>query len=104
MSMLSTEAIKAFKIGDIFYECEMGLNIEARVTSKPVGNFVKDANMNQVSWTAENTQDGTVINYHLTEEMRHYGPKLYDKPQYCAFIDGEYVAPLVGADKGEDDA
>lgn len=96
MSIRDSE-IPALRIGDVFYECEMGMNIEARVTSEPVETGELDGKR-QWRWTAENTQNGKVINYLLTEGMSHYGPRLYRIPQYCRMVDGEMTFPLLGAE------
>lgn len=95
MSIRDSE-ISSLAIGDIIYECEMGMNIEARVTSSPTETTTDDGKR-QWRWTAENTQNGKVINYLLTEGMSHYGPRLYRMPQYCKFVDGEITFPLMGA-------
>lgn len=98
MASIRDSEIAAFKIGDVFYECEMGMNIEARVTSDPVSTTSAElGDKRQWRWTAENTQNGETINYLLTEGMSHYGPRLYRTPQYCKFIDGEMTFPLLGA-------
>lgn len=101
MSIRDSE-IQNFKIGDVFYECEMGMNIEARVTSEPVATFSEGLDKRQWTWTAENTQNGKQINYLLTEGMSHYGPRLYRMPQYCRMVNGEMTFPLLGAEVGHE--
>lgn len=85
-----------FKVGDVFYECQSGANIEARVVEAPKMTRTDDGKT-QWSWVAENTQNGERIDYLLTEGMTHYGPRLYRSPQYVRFRDGELIFPLVGA-------
>lgn len=93
---ISVAEVKALSVGDVFYECEMGMNIEARVTEAPKisGDF---EGRNQWSWKAENTQSGDVISYLLTDGLSHYGPYIYREPQYARVVSGEMVFPLVGA-------
>lgn len=83
-------------VGDVFYECEMGVNIEARVTTKPEVVSKYEDRLDQWAWKAENTQTGEVIDYLLTDDLSHYGPRLYDQPQYGYVRDGEWRTPLVG--------
>lgn len=100
MASIRDEDLDKFEIGDVFYECEMGMNIEARFTSKPVSHVeqMHDGPRTQWTWTAENTQNGQVINYLLTEGLSHYGPRLYTQPEYVRVgRDGEWSFPLVGA-------
>lgn len=86
-----------FNIGDIFYECEMGMNIEAKVTSIPELEVDGDGRKSW-SWMAENTQNGDEISYRLTEGLSHYGPRLYTKPQYIHVSEGKKRSfKLVGA-------
>jgi len=85
------------KIGDVFYECQSGFNIEARVTSTPESSTDGHEGRTHWKWTAENTQNDEVINYGLTEGMEHYGPRLYDSPQYCHMVDGNIVFNLIGS-------
>lgn len=85
-----------FKLGDVFYECEAGRNIEARVTRVPVAGQHGDGSR-FLDWVAENTQNGEEITYRLTENLEHYGPRLYDQPQYGGMRNGEFIMPLVGA-------
>lgn len=89
--------IPNLKIGDVIYECEMGMNIEARITSEPVESYSEGLEKRQWRWTAVNTQNGETIYYLLTEGLSHYGPRLYLQPQYSRFADGEITYPLVGA-------
>lgn len=95
MSIPDSE-IHSLKIGDVIYECERGKNIEIRILSAPVED-VESENRRAWEWTAENTQNGQVIAYRLTEGLSHYGPRLYREPQYAHFKSGEMSFPLVGA-------
>lgn len=98
MTSIRDEDTKNFKIGDIFYECEMGMNIEAKVTSLPIVKTTDDGR-EQIRWMAVNTQDGSEISYLLTSGMSQYGPRLYTQPQYCRVKDGVMTFPLIGASK-----
>lgn len=93
---LRFEDVKALKIGDVVYECEGGNNLRARVETEVVeGKGYEDRRT--LSFKAVNTENNASIDYLLTEGLTHYGPRLYDQPQYGYFKDGEFVMPLVGA-------
>lgn len=62
-------------VGDTFYECYMGMNVEMIVETKP---SFED---NQWRWTAKN-QEGNIQDYLITKGYEHYGPKIYSQPQY----------------------
>lgn len=89
------EEIMSLKVGDIIYECEAGMNLEARVTEAPVESEGHEGRK-QWAWKAVNTQDGTPINYLLTGGLSHYGPRLYRQPQYARFGNGGLTFPLLG--------
>jgi hypothetical protein len=95
MSSICDNEIPHFKIGDVFYECEAGINIEARVTEPPVEGAGFEGKR-QWRWKAVNTQNGQEIDYLITEGLSHYGPRLYRSPQYCGYVGGEIVFPLLG--------
>jgi len=97
MSIPEQEIVN-LNIGDIIYECQYGENIEVRLTSNPVESPGFDDHK-QWSWTAENTQNGEVINYLVTENLSHYGPRLYRTPQYCRIVNGVAQYKLYGAKK-----
>jgi hypothetical protein len=95
--MADFDKLAQMKVGDVFYECEMGLNIEARVTSLPVASNDNSEGRRVLRWNAVNTQNGEPIAYLLTEGLDHYGPRIYDQPQYGGMRNGEFVFPLLGA-------
>lgn len=97
MTSIKDNEVPLLAVGEVFYECEAGMNIEARVISIPVEDAGVDGKR-RWSWKAENTQNGSVIDYVLTEGLSHYGPRLYRTPEYGYFRDGEWVAPLFGKD------
>jgi hypothetical protein len=75
----------------------MGINVEAKVTSKPVEVEGLDGKRS-LEWTAQNTQNGLIINYKLTKGFSQYGPRLYTKPQYVHIKNGkDFVFKLLGA-------
>ena len=97
MTNIRDNEIPDLKVGDVIYECEGGINIEVRVESVPVEEEGHEGRRFWC-WTAENTQDGTTINYSLTEGLSCYGPRLYRSPQY-ARIDPktkEFIFELYG--------
>lgn len=96
MTSIRDEDIMSLKVGDVIYECEGGMNLEARVTEAPTEAEGFEGRK-KWAWTAINTQTGEEISYLLTEGLSHYGPRLYRQPQYCRFVNGEMDFPLLGA-------
>lgn len=96
MSSIPDEKIADFKIGDIFYECECGINIEARVTKEPI-EVEGFEGRRAWEWEAVNTQNGKKICYKLTEGYSHYGPRLYTDPEYIQIKNGAWTVELYGA-------
>ena len=72
------------KKGDVFYECEYGITVEARVTSNISKNTITihDKDRIQWVWEAVDVKTGEPISYMVTEGLEHYGPRLYKTPQY----------------------
>lgn len=95
--MIRDAEIQHLKPGDVFYECESGLNIEARVVSSPVKGWSASLERNQWRFTAINVHTGAPIDYLLTEGFSHYGPRLYREPQYATIrSDGTMLFRFVG--------
>lgn len=94
MTSIRDSEVPSLQIGDIFYECEAGMNIEARVLTVP--KEVADEGRRHWEWQAENTKNGEVINYSLTEGLSHYGPRLYRDPQYASIKDGVVNFKFIG--------
>lgn len=63
------------QVGTVFYECEYGMNMKLKVTTKPI--FEND----QWTWTAVDHL-GNEVHYLITKGYEHYGPKLYSAPAY----------------------
>lgn len=95
MGDLRFDDVAALKPGDVFYECEMGVNIRARVTTAPMLGESYEGRKT-LSWKAENTENGNLIDYMLTEGLGHYGPRLYTAPQYCKLIFPLVPCPFCG--------
>lgn len=97
MASIKDSEIPTLEVGDIIYECEARFgNLEAKVTEKPTETVTEDGKK-QWRWAAENTQDGSKIDYLITEGLSHYGPRIYRQPQYIKMVNGEMTWPLVGA-------
>lgn len=99
---ISFDDLAKLKVGDIIFECEMGLNLKAKVLSVPVeGKHEDDKTRRTLKWDAINTENNDPIVYFVTEGFMHYGPRLYTEPQYVYIKKGthppEFVFPLVGA-------
>ncbi|MDW9528115.1 hypothetical protein GOB39_00540 [Sinorhizobium meliloti] len=96
MSSIPDAEIKNLAVGEVFYECEMFMNVEARVTEAPTPAGEMEGRP-QWRWKAVNTQNGKEIDYLLTEGFSHYGPRLYRRPQYARLVDGKPEFPLLGS-------
>lgn len=95
MKKFTNDQIKDMKVGQIFYECGYGTNLEAKVLTAPVVEDVKDGKGN-IKWQAECTQTGRIIDYAVNESMTAYGLNLHEKPQYVQVVDGEVTYPRMG--------
>lgn len=62
-------------IGDVFYECEAGMNLKMTVVEEVIHES------GQWRWIAEDI-DGTRFDYLITDGYEHYGQKIYSEPQY----------------------
>jgi hypothetical protein len=69
------------KIGDIHYEFDYGMYIECKVVSLPVKKDKEDGDT-YWTWESINTKSGKTINYAISKDYSHYGPKLYDYMAY----------------------
>jgi hypothetical protein len=94
--MADFDKLAQMKPGDVFFECEYGTNIRARVLSAPVASNDGVDGRRVLRWEAENTENGEAISYMLTEGLDHYGPRIYDVPQYGRMQNGVWVTPLLG--------
>lgn len=94
--MINDLQVAQFKPGDVFYECEYGLNIEARVVSRPLEGWSNSLGRRQWRFTAVNVHNGVPIDYLVTEGYSHYGPRLYREPQYATVKDGKATFKFVG--------
>lgn len=75
--------LKDLKVGNIFYECQYGINIEFEVSEVPVSSTVNLMGKERTQWTWKaKTKKGIEEDFLLTEGLEHYGPKLYRAPQY----------------------
>ena len=87
-----------FNVGDIIYECQYGLNIKVEVTSRP--EYVLETSLGKErkywTWAGKNAFSGETIMFALAEGLEHYGPRLYSKPQYAYYNEGEVVYKYVG--------
>lgn len=87
---------KNFKVGDEFYECEMGLNYHGRVTEAPTSTISNEGRV-QWRWKAIGVHDNKVTEYLVTEGFESYGPRIYSQPQYVKRgKDGQFYAPMIG--------
>ena len=66
---------KDLKVGDVFYECAAGYNLEMNVVDPIVYEN------EQWKWVAEDV-DRNRVNYLITDGYEHYGPRIYKEPQY----------------------
>lgn len=96
MSDYDFDTLQTLKPGDVIFECEMGMNIKARVLNTPLLDAEGYEGKRRLTWAAENTEDGSPISYMVTEGLMHYGPHLYREPQYGRLVDGVWTTKLVG--------
>lgn len=107
MSSIGFKQVAAFKPGDIFYECEYGMNMEFCVLTAPVprengGTYQDGTPYRQLEWLAVNTQTGEMTEFLTTDLLMHYGPRMYTQPEYAAFVDGGWTTRLHGEDYNGD--
>lgn len=88
MASIPDTEVKNLKKGDIVYECQYGQNIRTMLVSAPEGAVGVDEKP-AWKWQAVNTVTGEEIEYMLTEGFSHYGPRLYNAPQYATLRAGE---------------
>ena len=74
--------LKDVKMDQIVYECQYGQNIKMRIVHDPI--FVDG-----VYETMGKTDKGGIIELRQSPGMEHYGPRLYNEPQYFILNDGE---------------
>ena len=87
---------KAFTPGKLFYECMSMMNMEMVVSTLPKVDGSYQGHDRWV-WRARNTQTGMDIEYLITENLSHYGSRLYEEPAYVKTEKGGGVLyPLVG--------
>ena len=74
--------------GDIFYECDSGMNMEATVTSQPQ----KAPSSDEDVWTWKAVDDsGREVDYTWSKYSPTYGPRIYSEPQYvCSLGEGTF--------------
>ena len=75
---------RELKMGDIFYECQYGVNLKMNVLTQPIATKINLLTKDTLQWTWEavNMITNLKVDYTLTEGFGHYGPKLYKEPQY----------------------
>ena len=97
---MTFDDICKLKVGDVFYECESGMNLRARVTFAPEVTTTtfndETKERRQVNFIAVNTETDQPISYLVTEGLEHYGARLYDQPQYGYVKDNAWHTPLLG--------
>jgi hypothetical protein len=88
------------KVGTVFYECQSGFNLKAITTTEPVRSIDIWNGEEKVrwSWIAVNAFTGVEIPYSLVEGFEHYGPRIYNEPQYAYVKDGEFCFKFIGED------
>lgn len=75
---MSIEVAKRLAVGDVFYECEYGVQATIKVTEKPYRT-----DEGQWKWKGEiiETTDNNIMmlgecDYLITEGYEHYGPRI----------------------------
>lgn len=75
------------EVGDVFYECQYGINLEF-VVKTPIVKSKGFEDRDTYDWTAV-SKKGTTTNFRLTKGLEHYGPRIYEQPQYATIKNGE---------------
>lgn len=93
--MSHEDVVKNLKVGDIFYECQYGQNIKAQVVTSIIESTNDDGKL-QWEWGAINMTTGQPISYFATENLMHYGPRIYDEPEYFNIktVDGQVMVEV----------
>ncbi len=76
---MSITIARTLKKGDTLFECDYGQDIQFTVTSEVA--IVEEDDDIKYSWEGT-TPEGRVINYMISRNYAHYGPKLYLEPQF----------------------
>lgn len=95
------DQMKAFQVGQKYYECGYGQNLEFEVTEVPTVSTTTmpktsdkadgEFQVEQLRWKAKRTKkEDEVVDFLVTQNFMHYGPRLYEGPQYGSFKDGEF--------------
>lgn len=76
---------KDIKKGLIYYECSSGINMEllAITNVSEVDVDINERIRKQWRWKSI-SKDFNIIDCCTTEGLEHYGPKIYDSPQYVS--------------------
>ncbi len=77
----SYKQLKEIQSGDTLFNCSGGINIEFSVTIAPTETFVESLDSNQLSWKGIDP-DGEEISFLITENLTHYGPRIYSHKAY----------------------
>ena len=88
-------------VGDILYECQSGYNIKFEVMTRPEWTTETTFGKERRHWNffGKNVYSKEIIQYGLTEGLEHYGPRLYNDPQYAHFSNGSAVFNFVGEEE-----
>lgn len=84
------------KLGDKFYECEYGVNMEFEVVEAPVSEQTEILDTTHLQWRWKGKRkDGEIVEFLLTEGYGHYGPKIYSSPMYLKRVNNELVYEVI---------
>jgi hypothetical protein len=78
------DEIANMHVGEVFYECQSGVNIVAMCITRPV--VTSEADRRVVQFQARNLVSHDEIGYMVTEGLMHYGPRLYTRPEYVHVV------------------
>lgn len=67
------------KLGDVFYECEQGLNLKVTVSEAPICEL--EDGYEKWSWKATRI-NGSTVDYFWHSKHTAYAPKIYSQPEY----------------------
>lgn len=79
--MISGKKLSEMAVGDVFYESQFRMSVKLTMATLPVSSFSESLQEKQWKWDATR-EDGSVVNYLITERHQHYGPHLSLYPAY----------------------
>lgn len=81
---ISGKKLSQMSIGDVFYENALRMSVKMTMATLPTSSFNDVLDEKQWRWDAAR-EDGSIVNYMVTERLAHYGPNLSLNPAYVTY-------------------